>query len=299
MATEESRTKDALRGVLIRWTNVSVSRKAAYRALKQFLGPLSGHRCLLVVAEDVLASSRLMDEEGEWACVSVLEEPGPVAASVLGDRLQSVLEGRFPFSDSEFDDVVLDHSLEHFENDREFIAECHRILKESGRLVVMTRAERSFSFVGPLGRMVGKRPVGRGNIRRGYTEARLFDTLKDGFNTEQVDTWSRFFVEMTEILIHLMVVLAGAGRKPGSGQVGDEDRTLVTYRKVVRIHTWVYPLALLAALLDKLLIFLRGHALGVVARRRTWKPRVTPTLVDGRSIADATINTRIGSAGPF
>ena len=57
-------------------------------------------RPLLVVAEDVLASSRVMDEEGEWACVSVLEEPGPVAASMLGDRLQSVREGRLPHSDT-------------------------------------------------------------------------------------------------------------------------------------------------------------------------------------------------------
>jgi len=299
MAEEDSRTKDALRGVLIRWFNVSVSRKASYRALKQFLGPHAGHRCLLVVAEDVLASSRVMEEEGEWACVSVLEEPGPVAASVLGARLKSVREGRLPYSDGEFDDVVLDHSLEHFEDDRVFIEECHRILKESGRLIIVTRAERTFSIVGPLARLVGLRRVGQGNARRGYTEARLFDTLKDGFNAEQVNTWSGLFVELSEILIHLAVILAGAGRTPGSGQVGDADRTLVIYRKVVRIHTWFYPLALLASLIDKLLVFMRGHALGVVARRRTWKPRVTPTLVDGRSIADATINTKIGSAGPF
>jgi SAM-dependent methyltransferase len=294
MTAEESRTRDALRGVLTRWFNVSVSRKAAYRALKQFLGPHAAHRCLLVVAEDVLASVRVMDADGDWACVSVLEEPGPVAVSLLGDRLQSVHEGRFPFSDGEFDDVVLDHALEHFEDDQVFIAECHRILKESGRLIVMTRAQRGFSLIGPLGRMAGQ-----GNARRGYTEARLFDTLKDGFNAEEVSTWSRFFVELTEILIHLVVILAGAGRTPGSGQVGDADRTLVIYRKVVRIHTWFYSLAVLSSWVDSVLVFLRGHALGVVARRRTWKPRVTPTLVDGRSIADATINTKIGSAGPF
>ena len=35
------------------------------------------------------------------------------------------------------------------------------------------------------------------------------------------------------------------------------------------------------------------------SRRRKWRPRRQPKLIDGRSIAEATINTKIGSAAPF
>ena len=299
MGGEESRNKKVLRDVLIRWFNVSVSRRAAYRALKQFLGPHGGHHRLLVVVEDVLASSRLVDEEGTWSCVTVLDEPGPIARCLFGQELTSMNEGRFPHLDGQFDEVILDHSLEHFEDDRVLIGECHRVLKEQGRLIILTQADRNWSLVGPIRALMGLRRPGRERADRGYTESHLFDALKDGFNAEQVSSWSRFFVELVEIFIQVAVVLAGAGRAPSSGQVGDADRTLVMYRKVARIHAWFYPLALMGALLDKALILVRGHSLGVVARRRAWKPRVTPTLVDGRSIADATINTKIGSAGPF
>jgi hypothetical protein len=55
----------------------------------------------------------------------------------------------------------------------------------------------------------------------------------------------------------------------------------------------------IAAQLDLLLFFTRGYHLVAIAQRKIWRPRRTPVLKDGRSIADATLNTRIGSAAPF
>ena len=45
--------------------------------------------------------------------------------------------------------------------------------------------------------------------------------------------------------------------------------------------------------------FLPNHEMILKSRRRRWSPRRQPKLVDGRSIAEATINTRIGTAAPF
>ena len=123
--------------------------------------------------------------------------------------------------------------------------------------------------------------------------------MKDGFDTEEVLTWSRFFVEIVETKSQMFVALAGGGGDRLSGQVGDDERMLMSFRRILNIYSLFYPFGLLAHLLDKLLIFHRGHRMAFRARRRPWKPRVTPTLTDGRSIADATINTKIGTAGPF
>jgi hypothetical protein len=123
--------------------------------------------------------------------------------------------------------------------------------------------------------------------------------MKDGFDTEEVLSWSRFFVEMVELKAQLFVAVAGGGSARLTGQAGDDERMLMSFRKILGVYSLFYPFGKLAAGLDRLLPLHRGHRMAIRARRRSWKPRVTPTLKDGRSIADATINTKIGTAGPF
>ena len=283
----------------MRWLEVSATRKAGLRMVQTLSGALTGRRCLAVLAEDVLLGAALQKGGGQWSTVSILEEPGLVAASLFGSALATMHEGRIPQPDHSFDLVVLDQVLEHFEDDGGVISECHRVLNESGILVVRTVRQRRFSLTGVIRRLLGMANYGRGRARPGYTESLLFDILKDGFDTEDVRTGSRFFAELAETMIQVAVVLSGAARPGATGQVGDRERTLHTYRKIARMHAVFYPVALLGQLLDGLLFLSRGHRLAIRARRRDWKPRRTPSLKDGRSIAEATINTKIGTAGPF
>ena len=68
---------------------------------------------------------------------------------------------------------------------------------------------------------------------------------------------------------------------------------------VVRFGGAIYPRAVMAGLRDMVREFPAGYHMVVRARRRVWRPRLTPKLQDGRSIADAALNTKIGTAQPF
>ena len=132
-----------------------------------------------------------------------------------------------------------------------------------------------------------------------YTESQLFTVLKDGFDTEEVQSWSRFCAELVEITTQMLMAVLGATPGPLSGHAGDNDRAVMAYRRLVKLQAVMRPFAWLAVGLDSLLFFTRGYRMALRARHRAWKPRRAPTLTDGRSIADATINTKIGTAAPF
>ncbi|MEA2069008.1 MAG: hypothetical protein U9P12_07400, partial [Verrucomicrobiota bacterium] len=70
---------------------------------------------------------------------------------------------------------------------------------------------------------------------------------------------------------------------------------LYRYRRIHGFAGFAYPLLWLLSKLE----FLPGHKLLVKSRRRHWRPRIQPKLIDGRSIAEAAINTKIGTAAPF
>ncbi len=284
---------------MLRWLKQSPPRKAALRRLSDLMGPTGGRRCLAILAEDVLVSHRLSEQGGSWDFVGVLEDPGPVAATLVGDRITSLREGKLPYENAQFDVVMLDEVLEYFEEDTAFISECHRVLKPSGVLILKAAVFKRWSLLRLVRRLFGLAPAGPERAREGYSESMLFSALKDGFDTEDVQTWSRFFAELIEINTQMLMVVLGATPGPLSGHAGDNDRAVMAYRRLVKLQMVMRPFAWLAMGLDGLLFFTRGHRMAVRARHRKWKRRHTPTLTDGRSIADAAINTKIGTAAPF
>ena len=72
------------------------------------------------------------------------------------------------------------------------------------------------------------------------------------------------------------------------------------YTKLNALAIMAYPLMwLLSKLEEKLLFFVPGHNMVAKTKRRVWRARKQPILIDGRSIAEAAINTKIGTAAPF
>jgi SAM-dependent methyltransferase len=299
MNTTADRYQNQIKPLMRRWFEVSPTRQAAYRRMAELMGPTGGRRCLAVLAEDVLVSYQFMEAGGTWDCVGLLEDPGPVAAALLGSRIEPLANGKLPYEKELFDIVLLDEALEYFADDAAFIAECHRVLKPTGRLIIKTEVRKRWSLLVGLRGLFGFAPGGPARVRPGYTESLLFGVLKDGFDTEEVRTWSRFFAESFELLTQMAMVLVGAVPMRISSNAADNERALMSYRRLVRLVAVLRPFAWLAGRLDWLLPFTRGHRMVVRARHRAWKPRRTPTLTDGRSIADAAINTKIGTASPF
>lgn len=55
-------------------------------------------------------------------------------------------DGRFPLGDGACDVCVLDNVLEHIEDARKTLDECHRITGENGGLVIAVPGKRGFHF---------------------------------------------------------------------------------------------------------------------------------------------------------
>lgn len=298
MNTTADRQLNQLKAVLDSWFQRSVSRRQSFDVLAQLAGPTSGKQCLCVVAEDMLVSSEIAARGGNWEAVSILDPPGPVASCLFGDQLHGLEGEGIPFPDQSYDLVLLEGAIEFLEDDAGFIMECHRVLKPSGQLIIRVPLLKQFSLLNALRRLLGLDGWERGRARKGYQESDLFAILKDGFDIEHVRSWSRFFSVLMETMIQTAIAFVGGGQSAG-GYAGDEERTLMNYRRVLRLQNLFCPFGWLARSLDGLLFFTRGYVMAVSARQRAWKARVVPELKDGRSIADAAINTKIGTAGPF
>lgn len=284
--SEALATDEGLR--LFRWSWLS---RQKFKQLSLMMGPLEGMACLELGGGGGPLSLCLRKLGGSWNSADLPEFGGGKKGPLTGVNVVAVKENQLDFEESRFDLVIIFERLEMIEEDHVFVAECHRILKDNGRLVVLAPHLKK-SFIRPLRSFLGMSDVREGQPREGYTQARLFKVVKDGFNIEEARTFSRFFVELLHTLISLIV-------SRWSKEDGSEGSPEVVEEKIYKVLVTTYSLYWLASKLDLLLLFTRGYSLAISARSKIWSRRRAPVLQDGRSIADAAINTKIGTAAPF
>ncbi|NCC53456.1 MAG: class I SAM-dependent methyltransferase, partial [Spartobacteria bacterium] len=128
-----------------------------------------------------------MTEEGVANIISVLScpprdwEPQTVTRARAGSHNVQWLDGAtLPYADGSFDRVVLMNGLEGVENDYAFIAECHRVMKNSGHLILNVTHAKPWTLLAPLRRMLGMTDQQEDDFRGGYSKTDLFNLLKDG-----------------------------------------------------------------------------------------------------------------------
>jgi hypothetical protein len=127
-------------------------------------------------------------------------------------------------------------------------------------------------------------------IRPGFTPTELFDVLKDGFDVQETTGVGRFFTEFASLLAELFAGLIPSSCEPAALN----ERRL---KRAAAVYAAFTPLFWLAGVLDVLCFFLPEHHMVLRAKRRMmWVPRVTPRLRDGRSIAEAALGAKIGTA---
>ncbi len=287
-----------LRSRRLRLMSRSPLFRARLRQVEQLLGPTNGLACLDVGGDAGLVSLFLRARGGTWSSV---ETPGPAFEALeaaVGERAYALgADGSLPFEKNTFDGIVVVDLLEHLADDAHFIRECHRVLKPAGRLVVQVPHYRSFAPLRGLRAVLGFADDRIGHVRPGYSAPHLFDVLKDGFDVQEVKSYSRFFAEAAELLGHALAGRGDAGwDMAGLSLEGLREET---FRRLRAHWGFFHALAWFGAQLDRLLLFSRGYRLIVRAKRRLWIPRKTPILRDGRSIAEATLGTRIGTASPL
>ena len=240
------------------------------------LGSTDGQVCLDIGTENGMLSYHLRKNGGKWHTVVVSEDAASTVREVVVDNVHVVDGGNLPFKKKSFDVVVISDSLERFIDDDAFIEECHRILKPDGRLVVNVARLKSWTMISLVRRMAGVTPEKRGLARAGYTETDLFKVLKNGFDVHNMRSYTRFFVEFTDLVV--------AGLLGRAMSAGRDSRWLMQFYSVAGVF---YRLAFQ---LDMLLLFNKGHRLIALAKRRSWRSRDAPVLVDGRSISEAVLS---------
>ncbi|MFA7257094.1 MAG: class I SAM-dependent methyltransferase [Kiritimatiellales bacterium] len=293
-----------LRNEVVRWQEKlfkhSVRRQMRLREIKGLIGITTNQDCLEVTAGDGVISARLREGGGRWKTLTLSASAKAALDWFVDDQVDIFPGVSFKEPDGTFDLVVIVDALERIRDDYAFIKECHRVLKPDGRLVITAARKVVFCLGGcPLRSMLGLSWRAKGLERPGYTNGEFFEVLKDGFDVPDTDSYSTCCVEVPGLLCE-----AAANRlvhepynMPGEN-AGTEE--FYHYTKLNAFAALVYPLMwTLSWVEQKLLFFMPGHNIVAKTKRRVWRARKQPVLIDGRSIAEAAINTKIGTAAPF
>jgi len=272
----------------------SIRRARKLSKIESLVGNTGNLQCLEISSGDGIISAHLRSLGGSWKTAVSTKNAADSIGYCMSEKILLIDNGKLPFEDQAFDQVVIVDALKGIAADHDFIRECHRVLKSDGRVVISEEYRRPISITALLQRIFEVSPVAKGQKRNGYTSSELYNILKDGFDVPETISYSNGLLEsaatigeFAQKLIthdHYWMVREKAGQEE-----------LYSYRKVHTLAGIAYPLLWILSTLE----FLPGHKLLVKSRRRPWRPRTTPKLIDGRSIAEAAINTKIGTAAPF
>ena len=298
---QESFDPDSAASWQVRLFKKSLTKQAKLANLRRFLSPTEGKSCLDVGGDNGVIPLLLRQGGGDWVSADGGGKGVAAMTDLFGaDRVFKLDGAELPFEDDTFDTIVVIDYLEHVRDDAFFLKECHRCLKPGGELIVNVPHIKSFSVNRGLRNLLGLTDERHGHVRPGYRLRDLYEISKDGYDIVESETYGGFFVHFIDTWIQYV---AGGAREDGEAGASTENKGLVLtqrdlrrFSKRLRIYTWLYPFLKLAEGLDRIFSFTRNHCLMIKARPRPWQQRKSVRMRDGRSIADATINTRIGSA---
>lgn len=252
-----------------------------------------GGQQVLEMSGDDAASAAMQNAGGGgggvWHSVATSETQAELLAESGIERIHLAAMPQLPFEEGAFDAVVVSEMLEYVENPTDLMAELHRVMRSKTRLILHVRRKRR-TLVGLFRRLSGLTDPTRPMVRPGFTPTELFDVLKDGFDVQETAGLGRFFTEFASLLAELFAGVIPASCEPGALS----ERGL---RRAAAVYAAFAPVFWLAGFLDVLFFFLPEHHMVLRAKRRMmWVPRVTPRLRDGRSIAEAALRSKIGTA---
>ncbi len=272
----------------------SIRRTHKLDRINALVGTTPNLHCLEISAGDGAISASLRDLGGSWKTAVSTEAAADSVSYFLSEKITFIENGKLPFEDNTFDCLVIVDALKGIADDYEFVHECHRVLKNDGWVIISETRRAPLSLVALLQHLFNTSPICQGQKRNGYKREELFNILKDGFDVPETIEYSNGVLESAIAIGELAQRLITRERYwMVRRKIGQDE--LYRYRKLYSLAGLAYPLLWIFSKLD----FLPGHKLLVKSRRRHWRPRLQPKLIDGRSIAEAAINTKIGTAAPF
>lgn len=283
----------------VRLFKKSLTKQAKLKNLQRLLSPTQGKICLDVGGDNGVIPYMLRRNGGQWMSVDSSSKAVASMRNLFGEEQVALIEGaELPFEDNSFDTIVVIDYLEHIRDDALFMKECHRCLKSTGELLINVPHVKSFSVIRGLRHLLKLTDEKHGHVRPGYRQHDLYAISKNGYDIVESQPYGGFFVEFIDTW--LQFAAGNASPHPQSPNeakgVMMDQQDLRKFAKQFRIYSILYPFLKIAKVLDALFPFTNNHYLVVKAKPRPWNERKGVLMRDGRSIADATINTRIGSA---
>lgn len=272
----------------------SVRRTRKLVRIENLVGSTANFQCLEISSGDGVISAHLRAHGGSWKTAVSTASAAVSLGYSLNEKIALLEHAELPFEDGSFDMVVIVDALKDIAADYDFIHECHRVLKPNSWVIISEERRRPASVTALLQRLFGVSPIAQGKKRNGYTSGELYSILKDGFDVPETMLYSNGLLECAATIGEFVQKLATHGPSWIVREKAGQDE-LYRYRHLHTLAGLGYPLLWLFSKLE----FLPAHKLLVKSRRRHWRPRTQPKLIDGRSIAEAAINTKIGTAAPF
>lgn len=267
-------------------------RRKLLARLMRMLDKVGGQQVLEMSGDDALSAAMQHaggGGGGVWNSLVVSETQAELLAEAGIERIHLAELPKLPFEEGAFDAVMVSETLEYVGNPTELMAELHRVMRSKTRLILHVRRKRK-TLVGLFRRLSGLVDPTHPMVHPGFTPAELFEVLKDGFDVQETTGYGRFFSEFANLLAELFSGLIPASCEPAAL---NESRL----RRAAAVYACFTPVFWVASLLDGIFFFLPEHHMVLRAKRRMmWVPRVTPRLRDGRSIAEAALGSKIGTA---
>jgi len=251
----------------------SVHMQVVLQELVKAAGDLHGKECLAIGSRNAVMSRYLRAAGGSWQELVFSENAAENIKETVGDGDVKLFDGGdlLPYEPKSFDIIVILDGFPEQKSDYDFVEMCHKIMNPDGRLIMSVPREKKFTIINPLRSLFGtKEPV--------YSERRLFDVLKNGFDVMLMRSFSRFFIELVDAVVQGLV----RRRK---------DRGAMAQMQIYKI---AYAFYFVAYQLDVLIFLAKGHRLIASAKRHAWRSRDAPILSDGRSISEAVLKPLSG-----
>jgi SAM-dependent methyltransferase len=244
----------------------SVLKQAKFKRFRRALGDVGGKRCLDVGADNGVLSLLFRRLGGSWASADLDPEAVESIRSLVETDAHLIDGRKTPFGDGEFDAVAIVDFLEHVHTDSEFVAECARIIKRGGRLIVNVPRVRRWSVLGPLKRRLGLTDEEHGHVREGYTLDGLRRLLAPHFEVTEAQTYNKFFSECVDVAVRF------ASRRKKGDQAGAKGTVMTAQdaasaKKALRVYSFLYPAFWVLSRLDAV-VPTRGMHLIVSATRK-------------------------------
>ena len=273
--------------------NKSYREKLRLRHIERLFGSTTGDMHCLIAGGTPALHQAIHRLRGQWSSAAFSQDEYEALSLLTEDKVILSENYRFPGVAEEFDRIIIVETFEKLEDDAAFIAECHRILKNSAILLLISTHRKQYGALRLLRRLLDIKTYGSSSHRDGYTGRELFDLLKDGFDVQETHTFSHFFTEAGNLLVTFLGGFFVRGEKPSPDNPAAQADF---YHRIYRHFALTWPLVWLLTRLDVFLLMTKGYLLIARAKKRMWRPRKTPILRDGRSIAEATLGGKIGTA---